>query len=510
MNNPIKLNFKNRTLFQGNNIDFLRVLPDNCIDLIATDPPYNKNQDFHAKENSIAAGASYSDKWSWDEDIHPEWIEKIKYEWPKIWKSVMHANDVYSKDMGAFLCFLAIRMIEFKRILKEDGSIYLQCDHTASSYIKTLMDAVFGAKNFRNEIIWHYKGNAGSTKKWGTKHDTIFFYSKSNKFKFNIQYFPYTKEQEKRFKEIEEGTGRRYFWNSNTTAGRYKSYMKDGVKIEDVWIDIQNLTCGEEYIGYPTQKPLKLYERIIIASSNPGDWVLDPFGGCATTPVAAERLNRKWVSMDYWTSAIGVIAYRFHTKNIKMKGQTELMQDLLKNMKDKTHKFYKKVEKALKEPSLPGTEIGEINLITTPPEAIGRKSSLPPLFYAPNKTVREINEPKEHLKQRIISKYGSVCWGCETKFHERHLQVDHNHIPKSQGGRLIGSNAALLCGPCNMLKSNSLNIIGLRKELKRQGIINLSQKEILNVRKTVRDLTLEEIYQVQNLNKNSNQLQIIQ
>ena len=295
-------NFSNRTLYHGDNLRFLRGMNSGTVDLIATDPPFNKNRDFHATPDKLGRGARFEDRWSWRDDVHDEWITAIMRDHPLVWAAITNAKQVYGNDMGAFLCFMAVRLVEMRRVLADGGSIYLHCDHTAHAYLKTLMDAVFGRRNFRNEIVWAYTG-PGNTKRWfPRKHDSILFYVKSDAARFNADAVrvPY--------KRI-TGTGHNSLARGKRSDEEVKAaereYAKRGKMLEDYWTDIPSggHIPKPERTRYPTQKPLALYERIIKASSDPGDMVLDPFCGCATTPIAAERLGRQWVGMDIWDGA---------------------------------------------------------------------------------------------------------------------------------------------------------------------------------------------------------------
>ena len=212
----------------------------------------------------------------------------------------------YGDDMGAFLCFMGVRMLEMKRVLREDGSIYLHCDPTAGHYLKELIDAVFGRKNFRNEIVWHYTGGGRSKTYFSRKHDTILLYSKGQRYTLNVDEIrvPYKETSGYAESGITAKSGKKYFPNPK------------GTPIDDVWdIPIIN-PLSKERTGYPTQKPIVLYERIIRASSNKSDIVLDPFCGCATTPVAAERLGRQWVGIDIWNKAHETIIGRLQSEGL--------------------------------------------------------------------------------------------------------------------------------------------------------------------------------------------------
>ena len=173
------LNVPNRTLYHGDNLNFLRGINSECIDLIATDPPFNKGQDFHANTTSSAAGAQFQDKWTWA-DIPKECVDQIAKDHPAIQKLMEFVECIHSESLAAFLCFMAVRLIECRRILKPTGSIYLHCDPTASHYLKALLDVVFGKNMFRNEIIWkRFTGSKNSaTAQFPRAHDTLLFYTK--------------------------------------------------------------------------------------------------------------------------------------------------------------------------------------------------------------------------------------------------------------------------------------------------------------------------------------------
>ena len=180
-------NWENRTLFHGDNLDFMRAMNSESVHLIATDPPFNKGRDFHATPNSLAKGAKFQDRWSWDRDVHQEWVDQITDDFPKVMNVIQGSRDSYGDDMGAYLCFMAVRLLEMHRILREDGSIYLHCDYTASHYLKELLDAIFGRKNFLNEIIWCYKSGGAPKNRFAKKHETLLFYAKKEKHHtFNV------------------------------------------------------------------------------------------------------------------------------------------------------------------------------------------------------------------------------------------------------------------------------------------------------------------------------------
>ena len=169
----------NRTLYHGDNLEILRGINSATIDLIATDPPFNKSRDFHATPDSLAKGARFEDRWSWDRDVHPDWVDAVKDDWPAVWSVIDTARVAAGEDMAAFLCWLGVRLLECHRVLKETGSLYLHIDHTAHAYAKCLLDGIFGRRNFRNELVWAYTGpGSPGMRQFNRKHDTLLWYNK--------------------------------------------------------------------------------------------------------------------------------------------------------------------------------------------------------------------------------------------------------------------------------------------------------------------------------------------
>ena len=312
-------NFHNRTLYHGDNLAFLRGLNSETVDLVATDPPFNKNRDFHATPDSLASGARFVDRWSWERDVHEEWVDDIKDDWPAVWWMIECARHVWGDDMGAFLCWLGVRVMEMHRVLKPTGSLYLHIDHTAHAYAKVLLDGIFGKKHFRNEIVWAYRTGGVSKRRFSRKHDILLWYTKGNEYQFNIQKEKsYTKSKSRKAGTVNYGAGTAEFFEDE--QGVYNL-----INMRDIW-DISYIgSTDDERTGYPTQKPLALYERIIKASSNPGDMVLDPFCGCATTPIAAERLGRQWVGMDIWDGAHQIVLDRLESEGLARPERVENM-----------------------------------------------------------------------------------------------------------------------------------------------------------------------------------------
>ena len=181
-------NFMNRTLFHHDNLPVLRGMNSESVHLIATDPPFNKSKDFHATPDSLARGARFADRWKWDRDVHPEWVDQIKDDWPGVHKVIDAARVAYGADMAAFLCWMGVRLVEMRRVLRTDGSIYLHIDHTAHAWVKAMMDAIFGRRNFLNEIVWCYKSGGASPKRhFSRKHDSILLYKRGSRYTFNPQ-----------------------------------------------------------------------------------------------------------------------------------------------------------------------------------------------------------------------------------------------------------------------------------------------------------------------------------
>ena len=303
-------------LWYGDNLDVLRKIPNDYVDLIYLDPPFNSNASYNMlfKEkdgkDSQAQVEAFTDSW--------EWVESTNYIFEELTMNEEYADlanliNSLERFLGknalmAYLVMMAVRLIELHRVLKATGSLYLHCDPTASHYIKLILDAVFGHENFKREIIWSLDTVSGfktTALNWIRTHDTIMYYVKNiDKYMFNKQYLPHKPEYIARFKKSDE-SGRLY--RDDRSGGRIQ-YLDEtpGRLLGDVWTDImsfQQASTSKEIIGYATQKPEGLLERIIKASSNEGDLILDPFCGCGTTIAVAERLKRRWIGIDItWLS----------------------------------------------------------------------------------------------------------------------------------------------------------------------------------------------------------------
>jgi len=371
------------TLYYGDNLDVMRkYLPDECIDLVYLDPPFNSNRDynllFREQSGEPAQGQikAFTDTWQWSGCAYDEFCQTCSK--PALVELVQgFVRTLGRNDLTAYLVMMAPRLVELHQVLKPTGSLYLHCDPTASHYLKVMLDVIFGARNFRNEIVWKRTGAHGGAKRWGPVHDIILFYTKSDQYLWNRVYEPLDRDYIEGFYRYTDERGRyqlvsltgagvtkgdsgkpwrgvdptqvgRHWavpqsiveqlvgkeraqqmsvqekldlldsagyivWPARGRVPRYKRYleMSEGNPIQDVITDIQPIGAhARERLGYPTQKPLALLERILQASSNEGDTVLDPFCGCGTAVVAAQKLNRRWIGIDITHLAIALIKYR--------------------------------------------------------------------------------------------------------------------------------------------------------------------------------------------------------
>lgn len=359
-------------LFYGDNIDVLRhYIKEESVDLVYLDPPFNSNIDYNvlfSEQDRSRAGAqikAFKDTWHWDQAAARAFDDFVVTAPSRASQALQAFRGLIGEnDMLAYLSMMAPRLVELHRVLKPTGSLYLHCDSTACHYLKLLLDSIFGPKSFRNEVIWkrttaHSDAKQGATH-FGRIHDLILLYNKGGSATFHTQWMPYDQEYiESHYRFVEEGTGRRYR-KDNLTAnkpggdtayewkgvrpykGRYWAYSKakmeefeaqgrlvytrtgmpefkryldemPGRTVQDVWDDIPPINArAAERLGYPTQKPEALLERIILTSSNEGDTILDPFCGCGTAVAVAQRHGRRWVGIDITHLAVGLIKTRLH------------------------------------------------------------------------------------------------------------------------------------------------------------------------------------------------------
>ena len=471
-------NFADRTIWTGDNLEILRGLNSESVDLIYLDPPFNSNRNYAAPVGSAAAGAAFKDTWTLS-DLDVAWMGLIADEQPAVYQVLQTAGLSHGKPMQSYLCMMAVRLLEMRRILKNSGSMYLHCDPTASHYLKLLMDAVYGSAMFLNEMTWKRSSAHSDTKQGmrraGRIRDLLLVYTKTDDYVWNPQFMPYTDDyleteyrhvspDGRRYKETDltaakPGGDTEYSWYVKRPAhekirwsadltneflnpkpgweyksvspyqGRYWAYSKSnmasfwnegklvhretgmprlaqfadempGVPLQDLWNDIPPV-LGKERIGYPTQKPLALLDRIIKASSNEGDVVLDPFCGCATACVAADNLGRRWIGIDISPKAVELVNIR-------------LQQSM-------------------------GTLFHD-RLVTARTDIPRRTDIDAPIPYRQNKHV-------------LFGQQEGYCRGCRSAFEFRHLEVDHI-IPQDSGGTDHIENLQLLCGHCNRVKGN--------------------------------------------------------
>lgn len=439
-------NFASGTVWTGDCLNVLRGMNSGCVDLIYADPPFNSNRDYAAPVGSKAAGAAFKDTWTLDDvDVHEH--GELADRNPAAYAVIQAARQAHGKGMQSYLIMMAARLLEMRRVLKDDGSIYVHCDPTASHYLKLLMDAIFGAASFRSDISWKRSSAHSDTKQGrrqhGRIHDVLLFYVHGG-YTWNPLYTDYDPDYVRTsYRHVEPGTGRRYRLDNLTGPGgaakgnpayevmgvtrywrysekrmaaliaegrvvqtrdggvpAYKRYLDEmpGVPLQDLWADLPPIgSRAKERLGYPTLKPLALLERIIKASSNAGDLVLDPFCGCATALVAADRLGRQWAGIDLSPLAIRLVNERIAADRGPLRGSAT----------------------ALTEPPM-RTDLGDV----------------------PNYRTH---------RHRLYGEQEGVCVGCDIHFLFPVMDVDHI-LPRSQGGTDHASNLQLLCSGCNRRK----------------------------------------------------------
>jgi site-specific DNA-methyltransferase (adenine-specific) len=359
------------TLFYGDNLPILReYIPSESIDLVYLDPPFNSSRTYNvlfrqeSGRESEAQIAAFDDTWHWNETAEDTYQELVREGPPHVaemlsaLRGFIAGGKTGGNQMMAYLVMMAARLVELHRVLKPTGSLYLHCDPTASHYLKLILDTVFGPQHFRNEIVWQRTNVHSDSKTWSQVSDIIFFYTRSAAFTWNPPYAPHSERHlQTKYANVDEN-GRRYTldnmtspnprpnmmyeWKGHTSPAngwrysretmtrldeegriwypddkskrpRLKRFLDEmpGTLIGNIWTDINPINSqAAERLGYPTQKPLALLERIISASSNPGDVVLDPFCGCGTTVAAAQKLGRRWIGIDITHLSIALQKYR--------------------------------------------------------------------------------------------------------------------------------------------------------------------------------------------------------
>ena len=459
------MNVQNRTVFSNDNLPVLRGIDTESVDLIYLDPPFNSNRNYAAPIGSNAAGAAFKDTWTLS-DVDNAWHGEIADREPALYQAIHAAELTHGKGMKSYLIMMAVRLLEMKRVLKKTGSIYLHCDPTASHYLKVTMDSIFGKSNFRSEITWKrttstQKGSQHRSLRWGNNADMLLYYAASSSTSLRPERELTESEILKKFKHVDENRQRYYndsahiwstpnmgerpnlcyewrgFINPHPSGWRLskerleeeyqkgnivirpdrklerRKYLKDykGASYGNIWDDVLP-PAGEERTGYPTQKPIALLERIVKASSDKDDIVLDPFCGCATTCVAAERHQRQWIGIDISPKAVDLV-------RVRLKNEIGIFGDVI------------------------------------------HRTDIP-------KRSEKLPNYRTH-KHTLFGKQEGLCNGCRTQFPFRNMTVDHI-VPQSQGGTDHEDNLQLLCGACNSTKGRGTQA-ELISRLKAQGVL---------------------------------------
>ena len=457
-------NFASGTAWTGDNLKIMRGMNSECVDLIYLDPPFNSNRHYEAPIGSKAAGAAFKDAWTLDDiDVfeHGELADRN----PAAYSVIEAARQAHGKSMQSYLIFMAVRLLEMRRLLKTMGSIYLHCDDAAGHWLRVLMDGIFGRSAFRNEIVC---GSEITTTREGSgTGDRLLFYGAdirrggvmiplsdrniTSKYRHKDERGLYRRDNLTGPKTSDGESGQPWQGWNPTNIGRCWSVPKTGdyaawieatlipgyraeesimARLDmlyeagliaftangtpelkrylsaspgqvppDIWIDIPPVNSqAKERTGYPTQKPLALLERVILASTDPGDMVLDPFCGCATALVAADRLQREWAGIDLSPLAIKLVDERIAEDRGKMPwgGATALTE-------------------------------------------------------APKRTdLGKLPNYRTH-RHRLYGEQEGVCAGCDTHFPFRVMDADHI-LPRSRGGNDHPDNLQLLCSGCNRSK----------------------------------------------------------
>ncbi len=328
---------ENRTLIRGDNLEAMREFPDESVDLIATDPPFNSKRDYFVPyrdergQQPDTLVRAFTDTWTWGDAAEAAYSELIVDVGGQVADTIQGLRQFLNETpMMAYLVMMGIRIVEMHRILKPTGSLYLHCDPTASHYLKIILDAVFDTRNFRNEIVWSYHRWTGATKHFQRMHDILLFYVKDRKLsKFNILTEPYSEKSKHKARR------KTTVHTDGTIDQIYTGDTSREKAMRDVW-EISYLNSqAKERVSYPTQKPIPLYKRIIAASSDKGELILDPFCGCGTTLMAAEELNREWIGIDLTYLAIGAVEQQFerlfpqHKNSVTITGTPENVEQAL-------------------------------------------------------------------------------------------------------------------------------------------------------------------------------------
>ncbi len=521
----------NRTIFISDNLPFLQALDTESVDLVVIDPPFGKRQTFtgtlkppltelereqerlrmqswgvYDVASAYELGVEYPDQsgntalfkdlWRFERVVAEDWWQRIQ-DTPVYWL-IESTRRTHGDDTAAYIAFMAQRMVEIRRILRPTGSAYLHCDHEANAYLRQMMDAVFGARNFRNEIVWKrtargYKGSQFTARAYNANTDTILFYGKSPSAFFDMSRVmePYDQDYFEKAYRLSDDVGRYYLdtaYNRPSASPRpnlryeYKGFFpphpsgwkvgrtrmaeldRDGDIVvkggnlyrkvrpgpgrirNSLWDDISEAR-GNERSGYPTQKPQELARRIIEASSNPGDIVLDCFAGCAYVPVAAEETGRRWIACDMSPRALTIVLRQFAKKpelGMTVEGE-EGEYDAA------SPRFEGKGVLRVRGPNqLPTRSAGDADAESPRPRV-----SLPEIRFR-----QKPLESGGEIWQAFVEHWGADCWYCgRPRDKERSdLHLDHIEPNKGDGSNDDCWNRALACPSCNQAKSDRLTV----------------------------------------------------
>ena len=556
-----RLNVENRTLAIMDNLRFLRALNNECVDLIAIDPPFAANETFTNQPKPSISTAEFEeeetlaqahdvphnegigetrvkDVWNWDDDVHPGWKAQIEDDYPKVFSVIQAVEACATENEAAYICFMAVRMIECHRILKPTGSIYVHCDSHANSYLRMLLDATFGSENFRSEITWKRTSAHSDTRQGRRQHgrirDLLLYYTKSKEWTWNPIYTEYDQEYVKNFyKFVEPVTNRKYrlgdltgpggagkgnphyqlmgitrYWRYSEermkrmveegrviqtkpgTVPQYKRYLDEmpGVPLQDIWTDISPIQPqSKERTGYATQKPLALYERIINTSSNPGQVVLDIFAGCATTAVAAERLGRQWIACDMAYRSWTMLKRRFYLNGYALADMTDTTRNVLGIHQTELQEAFSQTIGPNELPDREDEDPAPHHNLQYPQKS--RRLSIQSASWSGRIS-------KEAAKKLLIERFGPRCWGCgylprrpNGSLDDTLLEVDHIRARRASEGKQGNDelyNLALLHRTCNGIKRNKLTLEELRTHNALHGLLWVSnQNELIDLYEAV-------------------------
>ena len=502
-------NAVSRGVYISDNLALLRSINDECIDLVCIDPPFAKNETFagdklkpplttEESDNELrllrgwgisnAKGAAemdvvwpsstnggYRDIWTWEDDIHEEWLTDIERNHESIYRVIDATRYAHSDGIAAYLCYMAIRLIEVHRVLKPTGSLFLHCDHTANGYLRLLLDVIFGTSRLRREIVWVMSAVSGFKSlapNFIRGHDTILYYAKGDNPKFNKQYLDFSEKQLKHLSSVDED-GRRYI--SITKDQRLYLDQAKGIPISSVWSDIANFQTvvnHPERTGYETQKPSDLAARVVEASTDEDDVVLDCFAGCAYTAIAAEKLGRRWVACDLNPRAWTVFKRQFNKPELvplRCNDETTGQQVIGS------------------EPVVTVHGPGELPVRTSPVrDDEPRAFSLPvPRFKVPASII-----PQPEMLDRLLELSDFQAWCCgfanrrangEVVRVARNFHLDHIDPKSKQGSNQI-PNRAPLCPHHNTRKGNKrIHLADYREQIAHAGEMMVSPSELIDL-----------------------------